>query len=398
MKTLYRIQQLGMNLVTRIASQKEPILYEGNDSLYKIVDLLLQTGKTRVFIATTSGFIRRRTLSHFFDELNSHGIHTTIYSDILPDPTVECIEQGVLAYKNGSCEAIIAIGGGSVIDCAKIIGARLVRPNRTIQDMRGTLKIRKQLPDFYAVPTTAGTGSEATAAAVVTDTIDGTHYKYSINDLCLVPKYAVLDPVLSSTLPPHITAATGMDALTHAVETYTNRFASSKVQEHALKAVGLIYENLPLAYQDGANLEARKNMLLGSYHAGIAFTNNFVGYVHAISHAIGALYGVAHGEANAILLPYVLEQYGKSSYKQLAELAIAAGIQGNSHEALALSFIESIRTMNRNMNLPDKVVQLQEKDYETIIQRALKEANPMYPVPVIWGHDDFETLLKKVIG
>lgn len=396
MNTLYRIKQFGTNLVIRIASQKEPILYEGNNSLYKIIELLLQTGKTRVFIVTTSGFIRRGTLSHFFEELNSHGIDTTIYSNVLPDPTVECIEQGVLAYQKANCEAIIAIGGGSVIDCAKIVGARLVRPNKTIRDMKGTFKIRKQLPDFYAVPTTAGTGSEATAAAVVTDTIDGVHYKYAISDFCLIPKFAILDPVLTCTLPQKITAITGMDALTHAVETYTNRFASNKVKEHALKAIQLIYKNLPLAYQDGTNLESRENMLLGSYHAGIAFTNNFVGYVHAIAHAIGGLYGVAHGEANAILLPYVMEQYGESSYKQLAELAVAAGIQGSTTKELALSFIESIRTLNRNMNLPEKLEQLQEKDYETIIHRAMTEANPMYPVPVIWGHDDFQQLLKKV--
>ena len=258
------------------------------------------------------------------------------------------------------------------------------------------LKINKTLPPFYAVPTTAGTGSEVTVASVVTDTIDGVHYKYAVSDPCLVPKCAVLDANLTTSLPPEITAATGMDALTHAVEAYTNRFASKFVQKNALDAVKMIYENLPIVYSDGKNVKARENMLLASYYAGVAFTNNFVGYVHAVAHALGALYGIAHGKANAIVLPYVMEQFGKPAQKKLSELAIAAGIPGETDGERAKNFIESIRKMNRDMNIPDKVEQLKESDFETIISRAMLEANPAYPVPTIWGKKDFEILLEKL--
>lgn len=397
MKTLYRTRQFGMSIITRIASKKEPLLIKGTHSLYQIIDLLEQSGKKHVLIVTTPGFIRRGSLNDFFEKLTEHDIKMTIFSEVSPDPTVECVEETVLAYQSGNCEAIVAIGGGSVIDCAKMAGARIVRPNMTIRAMKGTLKIRKQLPDFYAVPTTAGTGSEATAAAVVTDTINGTHYKYPVNDLCLIPKYAVLDPELTIALPSHITAATGIDALTHAIEAYTNRFASSKTKTNALEAVRLLYENLPLAYQDGTNIKARENMLLGSYYAGIAITNNFVGYVHAIAHAIGGLYGVTHGVANAILLPHIMEQYGSSAHKSLAALAKAAGIKAENDAKSAELFIESIRKLNREMNIPERFEMLQKKDFSVIIDRAMSEANPMYPTPCIWNPDDFETLLRKLV-
>ena len=267
----------------------------------------------------------------------------------------------------------------------------------TIRQMRGMLKINRALPPFYAVPTTAGTGSEVTVASVVTDTVDGVHYKYAISDPCLVPKCAVMDAALTTSLPPAITAATGMDALTHAVEAYTNRFASKFVRKKALDAVHMIYENLPVVYAEGNNVKARENMLLASYYAGLAFTNNFVGYVHAVAHALGALYGIPHGQANAIVMPYVMEQYGKSAEKELSELADVANIDGHTQAEKASNFIESMRKMNRDMQIPCKVEQLKESDFDTIISRALKEANPAYPVPAIWGKKDFEKLLKKLL-
>nr|MCR5698772.1 iron-containing alcohol dehydrogenase [Treponemataceae bacterium] len=290
MKSLYRVSQFCMSRVTRILEKKKHELVVGENSLYKIIDFLKDSGKTSVFISTTPGFIKRGTLADFFSRLEQAGIKTVIFTDVTPDPTIESVEKARNAYLEGGCQAIVAIGGGSVIDCSKAAAARIVRPKLTIRQMRGMLKINRQLPDFYAVPTTAGTGSEVTVASVVTDTVDGVHYKYAVSDPCLVPKCAVLDPLLTTSLPPAITAATGMDALTHAVEAYTNRFASPFVKRNALDAVKMIYENLPVVYEDGKNVKARENMLLASYYAGVAFTNNFVGYVHAVAHALGALY------------------------------------------------------------------------------------------------------------
>ena len=390
-----------MSRVTRILEKKKHDLIVAQDSILQIPTLLKKENISSAFVATTPGFIKRGTLQPFFDKMEAEGIKVTLFTDLTPDPTIESVEAARSRYIEGNCQAIVAIGGGSVIDCSKAMAARIVRPNMTIRQMRGMLKINKKLPPFYAVPTTAGTGSEVTVASVVTDTVNGIHYKYAVSDPCLVPKCAVLDANLTLSLPPAITAATGMDALTHAVEAYTNRFASSFVKKNALDAVKMIYENLPAVYADGKNAKARENMLLASYYAGVAFTNNFVGYVHAVAHALGALYGIPHGQANAIVLPFVMEQFGKSAHKELAELADAAGLpdlENASNAEKAAAFIESIRKLNRDMQIPEKVEQLKESDFDTIISRALKEGNPAYPVPTIWNKKDFEILLKKLLA
>lgn len=397
MANIHRVRQWIMSRSTGLIS-REPEVIKGSGSLLKIPEMLTAAGHSSVMVATTPGFIKRGTLQPFFDEMKKAGIKTAVFSEVVPDPTIECVEKLATAYVLGNCQAMVALGGGSVIDCAKAAAARVACPGKQIRDMKGLLKIHRKLPDFYAVPTTAGTGSEATAAAVVTDIVDGLHYKYSINDTCLIPKYAVLDPELLVDLPPANTAATGMDALTHAVEAYTNKYPSQLVKKMALDSVKLIYENLPTAFEDGRNIEAREKMLLASYEAGVAFTNNFVGYVHAVAHGIGALYEMAHGKANAIILPYVMEQFGKAAEKALAELAEAAGIEGENDADKAVAFIESMREMNRAFGIPDKIEELKESDYDILIDRAISEGNYTYPVPAIWGREDFRKLLDSLKG
>ena len=290
---------------------------------------------------------------------------------------------------------IVAIGGGSVIDCSKALGARIARPNKSLQQMQGLLKVLKKIPDLYAVPTTAGTGSEATAGAVITDGTN--HYKFTILDLCLVPRYAVLDAELTCPLPPHITAHTGMDALTHAVEAYTNCFCSPLAKKMSLDAIKLIYENLETAYLDGNNKKARENMLLASYYAGVAINNNFIGYVHAIAHGIGGLYGVTHGKANAIILPYVLEAFREKAHKKLAKLADLVSVGGNTEEEKAKAFIDSVLDLNKKLGIEKNIVELKKEDIPELANRAVKEGNPTYPVPVIWEKDDFEKLIEKIV-
>lgn len=399
MKPYYRIPQRVMTKVTGRMYQ-EPTLICGAGSLFKVKGLLVDSGVQSVLVVTTPGFIRRETLQPFFESLEEGELNVTIFSDVVPDPTVECVEALAQAYRDGECEAIVAIGGGSVIDCAKVAGALIARPGKTVPQLRGILKVRKELPDFYAVPTTAGTGSEATVAAVVTDTIDGKHYKYAISDFCLVPKYAILDPELTLSLPKDITAATGMDALTHAVEAYTNRFASDLVAENALEAVKLIFEYLPKAYRNGDDIDAREKLLIASYKAGVAFTNNYVGYVHAVAHAVGALYEIPHGKACAMILPQVMDMYGRSVYKELSDLARIAKIHGaktDKEKAAARTFIQNIRWMNLDMNIPEKILELKEEDFDEIIKRAITEANPAYPVPQEWGPKKFRRLLNALL-
>lgn len=311
----------------RLLPWRMPNIISGSKSICKLPYKVKNDGVKKVLVITTAGSIKRGSLNEMFDELKKENISYVIYDDVQPDPTIECIEAVVKFYKKEACEGIIAVGGGSVMDCAKVTGARIVKPKKSVSQMAGLMKIRKELPPLYTVPTTAGTGSETTVAAVVTDS--STHLKYAVSDLCLIPKYAVLDPELTCGLPKNLTAITGMDALTHAVEAYTNKYSSKESRKYALDAVKLIFENLKKAYDNGKNIEVRENMLKASYYAGVAFTRSYVGYVHAIAHAVGGLYGVPHGMANAVILPVVLEAYGEAIYKNLAELADATSVPGD---------------------------------------------------------------------
>ncbi|MBR4767111.1 MAG: iron-containing alcohol dehydrogenase, partial [Clostridia bacterium] len=318
-----------------------------------------------------------------------------VYSGVCPNPTSDNVEEGFALYRENNCKALIAMGGGSPMDCAKAAGARVVKPNQSVQKMKGVLKVRKKLMPFFAVPTTAGTGSETTIAAVVSD--PDTHEKYAINDLCLRPGYAILDPELTVGLPPHITSTTGMDALTHAVEAYIGRSNTKETAARAVQAVKLIFENLYNAYEDGKNIEARENMLLASHYAGIAFTRAYVGYVHAIGHNLGGMYGVPHGLAMSVILPYVLDYYGEAAYDRLADLADAVGIGGADNAEKAKKFIAAVRELNAKMNIPSSIDKIKEEDIPLIAERALAEGNPLYPVPKIMDKADCEALIKSLM-
>lgn len=391
----YRIRQFGFSAFMYLAPLRQAKVIQGAGSTYQIPKMLKKDGKKKVLIVTTPGFIRRGSLEKLFQAFEKNKVEYAVFSKVQPDPDMDCIEEAVTFYKEENCEAIVAVGGGSVIDCSKALGARIARPKKSLQKMQGLLKVMKRIPDIYAVPTTAGTGSEATAGAVITD--GKSHYKFTVLDLCLVPRYAVLDPELTVALPPAITAVTGMDALTHAVEAYTNRFCSPAAKKAARDAVKLVYENLFQAYENGNDMKARENMLLASYYAGVAINNNFIGYVHAIAHGIGGLYGVTHGKANAIVMPYVLEHFGKKAEKKLAELAEVTGIQGDGAGLKTRDFIESVKEMNHKLGIGEKIEELEKKDFEELAKRAVKEGNPTYPVPVIWEKNDFLNVMEKIV-
>jgi len=276
--------------------------------------------------------------------LKKESVNYFIYDKTVPNPTIDNIEEALKIYNTNNCNGIVAFGGGSPIDCAKGVACRVARPQKTIAQMKGLLKVRKKLPLLIVIPTTAGTGSETTIAAVISN--PSTHEKYAINDPVMIPQYAVLDPVITAGLPPHLTATTGMDALTHAVEAYIGRSNTKETKRKAIKATKLIFNNIYKAYSDGSDLEARENMQKASFYAGIAFTRAYVGYVHAIAHSLGGFYGVPHGFANAIILPYILEAYGKSAYQKLSELADAVGITevSDTKEQKAHKFIEAIKS------------------------------------------------------
>ena len=377
---------------------KEPELLEGEGAVLKLPAFIKDKGISKVLIVTDKGLMNLHILDPLFVELKNVGIAYVIYDGVQPNPTIPSIEECKDMCINNSCEGIIAFGGGSPMDCAKAAAARVVKPKQSVRKMRGYLKVNKQLPPFFAVPTTAGTGSETTLAAVVTD--PETHEKNAICDGSLRPKYAVLDPALTVGLPPHITSTTGMDALTHAVESYIGKSNVKSTIKYAENAVRLIHTNLEKAYQNGKDMEARANMLKASYLAGNAFTRAFVGYVHAIAHNLGGMYNTPHGLANAVILPYVLEWYGSSVYKPLAKLADIIGItnENMSIEDKAKAYIAEIRRMNKAMNIPEKFDFIKEKDIPTLVKRALKEGNPGYPVPKIMNAAECEKVIHALMA
>ena len=281
--------------------------------------------------------------------LNEYNIKYVVYDETLPNPTSDNVLNATKIYKDNNCQSIIAFGGGSIMDCAKAVGAKIVRPKMSLKRMQGLIKIRKKLPLLIAIPTTAGTGSEVTVASVITDS--ETHHKFVISDFCLIPHYTLLDPNVTVNLPKHITATTGMDALTHAIEAYIGKSRTRKTKKVAIEAVKLIFDNLEQAYLNGDDLVARKNMLYASYLAGMAFTVSYVGYVHAIAHTLGGKYGVSHGLANAVLLPHVLRKYGNNVTKPLSELAKAINLVDVSTCDLlaAETLISQIEKMNEKI-------------------------------------------------
>lgn len=375
---------------------RKPKLITGRDSLKKLPDMLKRKGFRNVMLVTDPGIASLGLHEPLVKWIREEGIQCVVYDKTTANPTIANVEEALQLYKANGCHALIAFGGGSPMDCAKGVGARVARPRKKIQSMRGELKIWKPIPLLVAIPTTSGTGSETTLAAVLTD--EKTHEKYALNDFVLIPKYAVLDPVLTTGLPPHITATTGMDALTHAVEAYIGKSNTVQTIEDSVSAVKLIFQNLERTYQNGEDIEARENMQKASFLAGAAFTRAYVGYVHAIAHSLGGEYGIPHGLANAVILPYVLEAYGSSVYMSLAELAdiVKIGQDLESDQEKANAFIAEIKAMNKRMGIPDKLEGILEDDIDILAKRAAKEANPLYPVPKIMKKEQLKEIYYQI--
>ena len=359
-------------------------------SVKELPEIIMRHKCTHVLIITDGGIMKLGLTRRLEKALKEAGIPYTIYDKTVANPTTVNVREALELYHKEGCDAIIGFGGGSSMDCAKAVGACAVKPNQSLAQMKGILKVHKKLPLLMAVPTTAGTGSETTLAAVITDA--DTRYNYAINDFPLIPRYAVLDPKVTLSLPPFITATTGMDALTHAVEAYIGNSTTIDTRRDALKAVKLIFENIDIAYEHGDNIQARRNMLHASFYAGCAFTKSYVGYVHAVAHSLGGQYNVPHGLANAILLPLVLREYGSCIDKKLHKLAIAAGLADKNtpdHEAAEL-FIQAIEEMKERFGIVNIVKEIQETDIPKLAHYADKEANPLYPVPKLMDASQLE--------
>lgn len=392
-KIAHRGFNLAMRLLLPLLPYREPQIL---DDVNAVLTVLKSNGTNNVLLVAGKT-VRGTGLTATLEELMANsGIKITVYDGYKPDPTSDNVEEARELYIKSGCDAIIAFGGGSAIDLAKAVGARIVRPNMPLRKMAGLIKIRRKLPLFIAIPTTAGTGSEATVASVIVDA--KTHHKYAISDFCLIPHYTLLAPSLTVGLPKHLTATTGMDALTHAVEAFIGRSTTKATRRASIMAVRLIFENLERAYENGKDVDARRSMLRASYLAGTAFTKSYVGYVHAVAHTLGGKYGISHGFANATLLPVVLRAYGKGAVKPLAALARAVGISDDvdRDEIAAELIISHIEDMNARMGIPAKLDCIVADDIPELARLADKEANPLYPVPVLWDARELESLYRLI--
>lgn len=349
-----------------------------------------------VLVVTDPGIVKAGLLAPVEKVLRDSGVAFTLYAETQPNPTVENVETALKIYQENHCNGLIAVGGGSAMDCAKAVGARLAYPKRSVIRLCGKLKVWRKLPTLIAIPTTAGTGSETTLAAMVTD--PATQRKCAIMSFPLIPRYAVLDAELTYSLPPHLTASTGVDALTHAVEAYIGRATTKETRQLALEATRLVFQNVEKAYHNGNDHEARKNMLHAAYKAGIAFSKSYVGYIHGLAHALGGKYGTPHGLANAVIMPYVLEAYGKTVHKKLHRLAVAAGVATRKElpEVAAGKFIQAVKTLNANMQIPQKLTGIQKEDIPALAKNAARESNPLYPVPRLMTRRELESLYYQI--
>lgn len=395
-KAYYRTFQAVFNIGARCLKWRKAERVEGAGSINKIPELVEKCNMKKPMVVTDPGLMSAGVAPKIIDVLKNANIEYSLYSDVEPNPSTETVDKIKTQYLNQNCDGIIAIGGGSAMDAAKGAGALVAFPKKNINQLGGLLKVYKKIPPFIAVPTTAGTGSETTIAAIITD--KSTHHKYAVMDLHLIPLYAILDPEITLALPPHITSTTGMDALTHAIEAYLCWTYNTKESlQYAEDATKMIFENLENAYNNGNDINARTNMLIASFKAGFAFTRAGVGNVHAIAHTLGGLYNTPHGLANAVILPIVLEDYGAKVYDKLAHLAEITEVAKNgTNEEKAKAFINEIRLMNQRMNIPSGFDFIKDEDIPQMVQWALAEANPIYPVPVVFDEEHCAEVIRKI--
>ena len=393
-KKIYcRIFQGCFHLAIPILPYRDPKIL---DSIEKLPAEFAAKGIKKVLLVTDP--VIRSLTGELEKLLPAAGVECVVYDKTNANPTVSNVEEALALYVSQNCKGLIAFGGGSSMDCAKAVGARVACPHKSLAQMKGILKIHRRIPLLAAIPTTAGTGSETTVAAVITD--DKTHYKYPINDFPLIPRIAVLDPKVTYSLPASLTATTGMDAMTHAVEAFIGGSTTKKTRDYSIRAVQLILQNIEKAYKDGHDENARRNMLIASNLAGGAFSRSYVGYVHAVAHSLGGAYNIPHGLANSVLLPIVLRRYGSKAWKKLAILAVAGGValRNDSEQVAAEKFIAEICRINAAMGIPQTLSGIKTEDIPELARRADKEGNPLYPVPVLWNAKELEQFYYEVMA
>lgn len=381
-------------LIKLAPSASTPMSFVGAGSTAQLSEHISRLGVSRVLIISDKALVELGLVAKAADVLKANGIEVIVYDGVLPDPTFDLVEAGLVLQQQHRCDCVLAIGGGSAIDTAKTIAAAATN-GANARAMVGYFKAKILPLPLFAIPTTSGTGSEVTFGAVISDAVS--HEKFIVGDSKIVPKAVALDPELITGLPPSITAATGMDALTHAVEAYLSSWATPQNDVYAKMAVKMIFEYLPIAYTNGADLRAREQMSIAAYYAGLAINIAAVGNVHAIAHQLGAWYGTPHGLANAIVMPEVLRFTKSAVVDRLADLAdlVGLGNASDSPSARADLFIDSVAQLNVSFGIGHKLGAIQAKDIRAIALRAVKEGAG-YPVPKLMNQVECEEMIRAL--
>jgi len=418
----FKLLMLGLKVAVKFIPQNQPIIFSGQNSSLSLAQLIIDQGALRVLIVTDSILNNLGIADDICQRLRQQNVEVIIFDKVTPDPNENIVENGIRTIRQHNCDLVLGIGGGSSLDAAKMIAVLAVsgqsklalntrstncldsQPQniKSVKDVAGILKIKQRGLPLFLLPTTSGTGSEVTMAAVITDSF--TETKSLVISPHIMPIATALDPILMQGMPAKITADTGFDALTHAIEAYLSTHANEQTNLYALCAIKLIFKSLPSAYQNGSDLAARESLALASCYAGLAFTKAGLGYVHAISHQLGAKYHLPHGMTNAVILPHVLEFNLTVSQARLSVLAKAisgpeqsARLKEMDQAKQAEYFLEKVRELQQSVNIEQTISAINLEDLESIAKGALKEAHYLYPVPKYLTLNQCKSLLRKLM-
>ncbi|HHW43774.1 MAG TPA: iron-containing alcohol dehydrogenase [Desulfotomaculum sp.] len=359
----------------RISKFVAPEIIYGLGALSQVGESALRLGASKIFVVSDPGVVAHKWVEQALDRLRQVGLAFEVWFDVSSNPKDYEVHEAVKCYLDMGCDAILAVGGGSPIDVAKAV-AILATNGGVIQDYEGVNKITRPLPPLLVVPTTAGSGSEVTQFAIIVDT--RRKVKMSIISKSLVPDIAIIDPAVLQTKDARLTAATGLDALSHAIESFVSLAATPLTDVHALNAIRLIARFLRPSVACQTDLEAKGAMAMAALQAGLAFSNAILGATHAMAHQLDALLDQHHGETNAVLLPYVMEFNQIACVEKFARIAGALGenITGLSSWEAADRAIRAVRRLVRDLGIPESisVTDLSGEDLNRLSRNALKDA------------------------
>ncbi|WP_434528279.1 iron-containing alcohol dehydrogenase [Vibrio sp. K4] len=390
---LYRGYTNGLKVAAYVLPLPKPTLFSGPGSIHELTEAIADLGFKKLLLVTDEGLVKIGMAEQVAESARTRGLDVALYAEVKPDPTYDQVERGLNVYLESGCDAILALGGGSAMDCAKVIAARVTN-KKSIKRLAGLFRVWRTPAPLFVIPTTSGTGSEVTVAAVVSE--PDTHHKTPLMDPKLVPLMAALDANLLVGLPAKITADTGIDALTHAIEAYISRNATTETKAYSVAAIKLIFQYLPRAVEEGSDIQARQKMAMASYYAGLAFTKASLGYVHAFAHNLGAKYGLPHGMANGLALLPVLRFSFSEIEPQLT--ALSAALMDVQSEAMpnAQAFLERLEGLYNEIGIEQTSSLLKTSDTDELVTLILKEAHWNYPVPKFMNEEECAKLLAEI--